>query len=377
MADLSDGANWFETDASNNKGPPNGWPEGMMPSGVNDSARADKGALKRFWDKINPVQICTPSGGVYTFNTANPAYPTSYVYGEIYTFRPGLTSIGGDGFQVNALGVKPIWKYEPGGTWAPIFPEDMTISQDARLIYDGSLNGGSGAFILTNPFVPIYGDGTGGVRVPGALGVVGSMIAAGLVQSTFNGVGGGGVSIYASAGAIQSDVGGTALYLPNGDVSCQNIVTAGSSAGGVGSNVAILCNNGAVEVSRSGTAFYAPNGNVVCVSLTQSSDIRIKRDIWGYDAGLAEVTALRPITYCFNGRGGTVEDGRRHIGLIADEVEGVMPEMVGTMSRMLDPGDCAPSEIKTLDTTSLIFALVNCCKELASRITSLEADVRD
>ena len=57
MAELSDNTNWFETDASNNKAPPNGWPEGMMPSGVNDTARGDKGALKRFWDRINPVQV--------------------------------------------------------------------------------------------------------------------------------------------------------------------------------------------------------------------------------------------------------------------------------------------------------------------------------
>ena len=67
MADLSDNTNWFETDASNNKAPPNGWPEGMMPSGVNDTARGDKGALKRFWDRINPVQTITPASGVWTF----------------------------------------------------------------------------------------------------------------------------------------------------------------------------------------------------------------------------------------------------------------------------------------------------------------------
>jgi len=55
MADISDGANWSETDAANNRLSPNGWPEGMMPSGVNDAARADKGALKRFWNRANPI----------------------------------------------------------------------------------------------------------------------------------------------------------------------------------------------------------------------------------------------------------------------------------------------------------------------------------
>jgi hypothetical protein len=235
----------------------------------------------------------------------------------------------------------------------------------STLIYQSVLNSGSGAFLLIDPFVPIGGDGAGGIS------------ATGLIQTNYNGSGSGGEAIYATAGGIRSDAGGTALYLPNGNVVCQTIAVAGTDEGGAGSGVAIRCTSGAVESDHSGTAFYAPNGNVVCVSLTQSSDIRIKRDVWGYDAGLAEVTALRPITYCFNGRGGTVEDGRRHIGLIADEVEGVMPEMVGTMSRLLDPDDRAPTEIKTLDTTSLIFALVNCVKELAARVASLEADVRD
>jgi hypothetical protein len=49
-----------------------------------------------------------------------------------------------------------------------------------------------------------------------------------------------------------------------------------------------------------------------------------------------------------------------------------MPEMVGTTSALLDPDDDAPSEIKMLDTTALIFALVNCCQELAARVASLE-----
>ena len=122
--------------------------------------------------------------------------------------------------------------------------------------------------------------------------------------------------------------------------------------------------------------FTHRNGNVVCVSLTQSSDIRIKEDIKDYRSSLSAVRRLRPVTYAHNGKGGTVRSGRRHIGLIADEVLSVMPEMVGTISKLLDPGDSVPTELKTLDTTALIFALVNCCQELAARVEALE-HVRD
>jgi hypothetical protein len=168
MAELSDNTNWFETDASNNKAPPNGWPEGMMPSGVNDTARGDKGALKRFWDRINPVQIVAPSGGVYTFVTANAAYPTAYVYGEIYSFTAGGTSVGGELFGVNALGPAPILKWN-GSAYSPIGAGDITQTQAPYLTYDNSQNAGHGGFILHNPFVPIYSNGAGGITVSGSI----------------------------------------------------------------------------------------------------------------------------------------------------------------------------------------------------------------
>jgi hypothetical protein len=180
MPDLSDGANWSEVDSNNNNASPNGWPEGMMPSGVNDSARADKGALKRFWDKLNPVQGITQVGGVYTFVTANTAYPTSYVGGEIYCFNSNTYSAGGEQFQVNSLGPKPIWKRfkgsgSIGGNWVPIIAQDIQGNTPAQLVYHSDLNSGTGVFLLLNPFVPIDGDGAGNVTVPGSISVAGGV----------------------------------------------------------------------------------------------------------------------------------------------------------------------------------------------------------
>ena len=43
-------SNWSETDASNNQPAPDGAPEGMFPSGVNDTIRAVMGALKRWFN---------------------------------------------------------------------------------------------------------------------------------------------------------------------------------------------------------------------------------------------------------------------------------------------------------------------------------------
>lgn len=177
MAELSDNANWFETDASNNKASPNGWPEGMMPSGVNDSARADKGALKRFWDRANPVQICTPASGVYTFTSGNLSYPTAYVKGETYSFIPGSASVGNDQFQINTLGAKPVYTPRPGGlnNFARLVANDILPSSPVHLTYDDTLNGGAGGFVLLNRYLPLANDGAGGVSVPGSVSVGGTL----------------------------------------------------------------------------------------------------------------------------------------------------------------------------------------------------------
>jgi hypothetical protein len=54
------------------------------------------------------------------------------------------------------------------------------------------------------------------------------------------------------------------------------------------------------------------------------------------------------------------------VGLIADEVELVMPECVGTQKHK------ALKEVKTLDITNVTYALVNAVKELTARIKVLE-----
>jgi hypothetical protein len=109
------------------------------------------------------------------------------------------------------------------------------------------------------------------------------------------------------------------------------------------------------------------------------SDPLLKRDIAEYKSGLDEVLALRPITYGYNGKGGLPDDGRSYVGLDAADTEPVMPELVGRMMVVLDQhpkiGETEPpdTEIKTIDASALVYALVNAVKELSARIAALEA----
>jgi hypothetical protein len=103
------------------------------------------------------------------------------------------------------------------------------------------------------------------------------------------------------------------------------------------------------------------------------SDRRLKKHIADDPRGLAAIQALRPITYQFNGLGGTRDDGRIHHGLLADDVAAVMPECVGTMPLTLHADDAAPTDVRTLDVSNITYALVNAVKELAARLAAVEA----
>jgi hypothetical protein len=57
MADISA---WSATDESNTVAPPDGWPEFMPPSMVNNSARAMMGAVRRWYDQVLDGSLVLP-----------------------------------------------------------------------------------------------------------------------------------------------------------------------------------------------------------------------------------------------------------------------------------------------------------------------------
>lgn len=125
----------------------------------------------------------------------------------------------------------------------------------------------------------------------------------------------------------------------------------------------------------SGGSLYitGPNGQKSTGSTwINPSDRRLKDEIEDYPTGLAAIVHLQPRTFVYNGKGGSPL-GMRGYGFIADEMAPVMPETVGVRSGTLDPDDADETEIQTLDQSNLILALVNATKELADRVTALEA----
>jgi hypothetical protein len=150
-----------------------------------------------------------------------------------------------------------------------------------------------------------------------------------------------------------------------------------------------------------GAQGYKPGGG----SWADSSDARIKNELGDYTRGLEEIIALRPIYYTFKGNDTPVEPshektgdpekdaklaeipltvpypnsthgvvskaGTKYTGLIAQEVEAVIPEMVTKRSAFID--GVAVDDLRDLNTTPLVFALINAVKTLATRVEELEA----
>jgi hypothetical protein len=121
---------------------------------------------------------------------------------------------------------------------------------------------------------------------------------------------------------------------------------------------------------------------------SDSSDARIKTVSGNYGHGLDEIMQLQPVVYNYKGNDtrdppgeksspysdsphyGVAKDGTRYIGLVAQHVEAVMPEMVNRAAGYIDGK--AVADLLNLDTTPLIFALINATKQLAARVAALE-----
>lgn len=132
MSDIGD-PTWNENDASNTSASPGGWPEGMLPSGVNDSARMMMGATKRFWDRINGT--VTTSDVLNAYNLIYAINESSLYNGSIYTFRCGSANTGPATLNVGIGGTKPLVKMGQS-TSVPLEAGDLYTGGYYQAVYD-------------------------------------------------------------------------------------------------------------------------------------------------------------------------------------------------------------------------------------------------
>ena len=122
--------------------------------------------------------------------------------------------------------------------------------------------------------------------------------------------------------------------------------------------------SGVSNLSIDGDA-YKPGGG----SWSVSSDRRSKENIKNYSKGLKELLKLRPVTFNYKKEFGW--GNKTYAGLIAQEVEKVVPSMVETR------GVKNIKDFKVIDPNELTYMLINAVKELKSENENLQKQINE
>jgi hypothetical protein len=134
-----------------------------------------------------------------------------------------------------------------------------------------------------------------------------------------------------------------------------------------GGNVGIGTTSPSYQLQLSTDSAAKPTTN----TWTIASDARIKTNVRPYAKGLAELKRVEPIEYDYNGKGG-MPAGPGGVSIIAQHLQPVFPECVGTFSAKLNEDDEETTELYNYNGHAMTFALINAIKELAARVEALE-----
>lgn len=104
------------------------------------------------------------------------------------------------------------------------------------------------------------------------------------------------------------------------------------------------------------------NGSATATSFNVSSDARLKKDIAPLENGLEKVCALQGVEFRF------LDNERKHIGFIAQEVERIVPELVFE-------NDKSENHYKSVTYGNITALLVESIKELKNEISELKKQI--
>ena len=104
------------------------------------------------------------------------------------------------------------------------------------------------------------------------------------------------------------------------------------------------------------------------------SDRRVKKDIRPYTRGLNEIKQINPVWYKYNELSGYKDTENDYVGIIAQEMEHVLPN---TVSEFDDSNNSGISYKKQFNGSEVMWTLVNAVKELTQKIETLEACIKE
>jgi hypothetical protein len=358
--------------------------------------------------------IAAPSVGP-TLTTGGGTGLTTYTAGDIPFYAAGTA--------FSKLGIGPTNYFLSSSGSAPQWSQTLNVA-----------NGGTGLNTLTSGSL-LVGNGTGSVQGISPTGLNNYVLTSngsswvptlptsgGVTQVT-----GSGITVSPTTGNVVVSLSSTNVttalgYTPLSLTSANTLTGSGSitaTAGGIGDqrvNVIFGGNNSglsptSLQLSSSGNGLLYIvggawdgsnaismifNGGAQSLQITSNdnlytgadncykqgsttawiiaSDARIKKNITPYTKGLTELNQINIKNFEFNGLGNS-KDGAKGLGVIADEIEHVLPDAVGTNKIKLRPEDTERTDVKHFDSTELVYLLVNSVKELKAELDEAKAEI--
>jgi hypothetical protein len=163
----------------------------------------------------------------------------------------------------------------------------------------------------------------------------------------------------------------TNLYKLQGD----NLNTPTTESGGdmwVRSGSNLYYNDGNVGIGTTTPIHKLDvNGSIRSTTTLVVSDKRLKKDILPIENALDKILALNGITYNWNKDFDSTKklDNNNHIGLIAQDVEKILSQVVSTESEGL--------QIKSVSYSDIIPVLIEAIKEQQNQINELKNQLKD
>lgn len=190
MSDLGS-SNYSEAAASNNQTPPNGWPEGMNPSSVNDSARENMAGTKRWYNKVNPTLTTGGTTTAYTLTSVTQA-ETAYYAGQVYSFVVNATCGASPSLNIDALGALSLRKWSTSSaSFVTLNAGDLIANQLVVARYNSSAPGFFDIIAVSAGVPTDYAPATSGLPTGATMGFRGStsQVPAGWVLERGNSIG--------------------------------------------------------------------------------------------------------------------------------------------------------------------------------------------
>jgi hypothetical protein len=359
------------------------WKEGQNAKTVNNSGRQMMGRVAEFLADLGGQGTVGGTANAITLTLSSGF--TALKSGLVCSLQPTADNTGAVTLNVNSIGAKAIRKFDTTGEVA-LASGDLQEGGFYLLLYDSGANSAAGAWICLNPteqFQPldtaltdiaaltptdsnfIVGNGTTWVAETGAtvrtsLGLGTSAIVntgtSGAVIPLLN-----GSNTWSSAQTFSAAATLKSATTVVGTQSTNSLFWQDASANFIASittnttvaRYASYDSSGTIvttfDLSRS-TAGATVNGTFSASGdITYSSDIALKENIVPIEGALDRVKALGGYLY------DRKDSGKHSAGLIAQEVERVLPEAVHTDERGLKAVAAGP----------LIGLLVQAIKELA------------